>query len=312
MVFSSIQSIFRTLYLLFLSLCFLTGAFADMSLRVMTFNIWRGGGAGHQPLSQTVKVIRESKADLVGIQESYAGQVDSAAKVAKSLGWHHFRQGGRGESTSIISRFPIIGNTPLKYGVSIRIDDEITVKLFNVHFSPAPYQPYQLMGISYGNAPFIRTAKEAREWARKARGSQVDNLLSELKPVIAQGGPVFLTGDFNEPSFQDWTEKARTANMVPVSVKYPATSLVVDAGMVDSFRVVYADEVKFRGYTWTNRTSPTDPKDFHDRIDYVFAYGTKVIGSKVVGENEKNAEIVVTPWPSDHRAVVSEFTIFEK
>ena len=88
--------------------------------------------------------------------------------------------------------------------------------------------------------------------------------------------------------------------------------MVVDAGMVDSFRSVYPDEVKSRGYTWTNRTSPTDPKDFHDRIDFVFACGTKIIGSKVVGENDKNADIVVAPWPSDHRAVVSEFQISER
>ena len=309
MVFSSIQSMFRTLPFLFLSF---SASFADMTLRVMTFNIWRGGEAGHQPLSQTVKVIRESKADVVGIQESYAGQVDNAVKVAESLGWHHFRQGGRGESTSIISRFPITGHTPRKYGVTIEISKEIIVNLFNVHFKPAPYQPYQLKGIPYGNAPFIRTAKEVREWARKARGSQVDNLLSELKPAIAQGGPVFLTGDLNEPSFQDWTDRARKANLVPVSVKYPATSMVVDAGMVDSYRRIYPDEVKFRGYTWTNRTSPTDPKDFHDRIDYVFACGTTVTGSKVVGENQKNADIVVAPWPSDHRAVVSEFIVSEK
>ena len=289
-----------------------TGLSAGLSVRVMTFNIWRGGEAGHQPLSQTVNVIREFKADMVGIQESYAGQVDNAAKVAESLGWHHFRQGGRGESTSIISRFPITDHTPRKYGVTIEISKEISVNLFNVHFKPAPYQPYQLKRIPYGNAPFIRTAKEAKEWARKARGSQVDNLLSELKPAIAQGGPVFLTGDLNEPSFQDWSDLARKANLVPVSVKYPATSMVVDAGMVDSYRRIYPDEVKFRGYTWTNRTSPRDPKDFHDRIDYVFACGTTVTESKVVGENQKNADIVVAPWPSDHRAVVSEFIVSEK
>ena len=300
---------FRTLSLQFLSLCFLTAAFADITFRVMTFNLWRGGEAGRQPLSQTVKVIRESKADVVGIQESYAGQVDSAEKMAESLGWNHFRQGGKGESTSIISRFPIVGHTPRKYGATIKIDKEFNIKLFNVHFRPSPYQPYQLKRIPYGNAPFITTAKEAATWAKRARGSQVDNLLSELTPAIAEGGAIFLTGDFNEPSFQDWTVQARRANIVPVAVKYPATALVVGAGMVDSYRAIHPNEVKFRGYTWTNRTSPTDPKDFHDRIDYVFSYGTKAIESKVIGENERNADIVVTPWPSDHRAVVSTFEI---
>ena len=29
----------------------------------------------------------------------------------------------------------------------------------------------------------------------------------------------------------------------------------------------------------------------------------KVINSEVVGENERNADIMVAPWPSDHRAV---------
>ncbi len=302
----------RPLSAIFLNLSLVFGLSAGTTLRIMSFNVWRGGAAGGQPLSQTVKAIRESKADVVGMQESFAGKVDSAAKVAEALGWFHFSQGGKGESTSVLSRFPILGHTPRKYGVTIGIAKEISVKLFNVHFRPSPYQPYQLKGIPYGNAPFITTAKEAREWARKARGSQVDNLLAELKPAIAQGGAVFLTGDFNEPSFQDWTDRARKANLVPVSVKYPATSMVVGAGMVDSFRSVYPDEVKFRGYTWTNRTSPTDPKDFHDRIDFVFACGTTVVGSKVVGENDKNADIVVTPWPSDHRAVVSEFDISDR
>ena len=296
----------RIIKVVFLNLCLVSGLFGDTTLRIMSFNIWRGGAAGGQPLSQTIEVIRESKADVVGIQESYAGKDDSAAKIAKSLGWHHF---GQGAGCSVISRFSINGHTPKKYGITLAIAKGTTMKLFNVHFRPAPYQPYQLKRIPYGNAPFITTAKEAGEWARKARGSQVYSLLSELKPAIAEGGPVFLTGDFNEPSFQDWTDRARKANLIPVSVKYPATSIVVDAGMVDSFRAVYPDEVKFRGNTWTNRTSPNDPKDFHDRIDFVFAHGVKTVASEVVGENDRNADIVVDPWPSDHRAVVSTFVM---
>lgn len=31
----------------------------------------------------------------------------------------------------------------------------------------------------------------------------------------------------------------------------------------------------------------------------------------VVGENGMNADIVVTPWPSDHRAVVATFAVPE-
>ena len=56
----------------------------------MTFNIWVGGSAGKQPVEQTTKVIRESKADIVGMQETMTGGQDTSKIIADSLGWHHF------------------------------------------------------------------------------------------------------------------------------------------------------------------------------------------------------------------------------
>ena len=49
----------------------------------------------------------------------------------------------------------------------------------------------------------------------------------------------------------------------------------------------------------------------HDRIDFVYfkGKGLKVTDAKIVGESQKNADIVVTPYPSDHRAVVATFTL---
>ena len=41
-----------------------------MKVKVMSYNIHRGGTMRGQPLSQTVKVIQEAKADVVGVQET--------------------------------------------------------------------------------------------------------------------------------------------------------------------------------------------------------------------------------------------------
>ena len=41
----------------------------EPSISVMSFNIYRGGTMRGQPLTQTVKVIRGAKADLVALQE---------------------------------------------------------------------------------------------------------------------------------------------------------------------------------------------------------------------------------------------------
>lgn len=280
-------------------------------LRVMSFNLWHGGDAGKQPLSQTAEVIRAAKADIVGLQETGgyekekgSGRPDNGRKLAELLGWHYFDQG---ERTGILSRFPIVTNTPRKWGVTIRIAPDREVMMFNVHLAHAPYQPYQLAGIPYANGRFIQTAAQAVDEARLARGDQVARLLMDLKPALAGGKPVFLTGDFNEPSSLDWTARAAAAGRCPVAVEYPSTLAVMQAGMRDAYRTAHPDELAHPGHTWTPTTRPDDPKDRHDRIDFVFLAGTSVSVKHcaVVGESSRYAGLVVQPYPSDHRAVVA-------
>jgi hypothetical protein len=65
------------------------------------------------------------------------------------------------------------------------------------------------------------------------------------------------------------------------------------------------------GYTWTPIMKADDPKTHHDRIDFVYfkGKGVKVTEAKIIGENKGNADIVVAPYPSDHRAAVATFTL---
>jgi endonuclease/exonuclease/phosphatase family metal-dependent hydrolase len=281
----------------------------------MTFNIWVGGDAGKQPLSQTAEVIRAARADIVGLQETAgyakqkgASQPDNGPVLADMLRWHYLDQG---ERTGILSRFPIVTNTPQKWGATLRLPSGRSVRMFNTHLSHAPYQPYQLLKIPYANAPFIGTAAEAVDEARKARGAQVNRLLSELKPALAEGQPVFVTGDFNEPSHLDWTQRAAEAGRCPMAVEYPSTLAMTGIGLRDSFRTMFPDEVGRPGWTWTPTTRPEDPKDRHDRIDFVFVGGkdANVTRCEIVGEATPAADIVVHPYPSDHRAVVATVEI---
>jgi exodeoxyribonuclease-3 len=286
---------------------------AAESIRVMTFNLWHGGEAGKQPLSQTLEVIRTAKPDVVGLQETHGHEKDgkrpdNGRKLAEMLGWNYFDQG---ERTGILSRFPILTNTPRKLGVMVRLPSDRGAWTFNVHLMHAPYQPYQLLKIPYADAPFITTAAEAVSEARKARGDQVERLLAELKVALDGRQPVFLTGDFNEPSPQDWTERAAAAGKCPLAVEYPSILAVTRAGMRDAFRSLFPHEVSHPGWTWTPTTKPDDPKDRHDRIDFVFVGGPSVIVKRceIVGEDARFADLVVQPYPSDHRAVVATVEI---
>jgi exodeoxyribonuclease-3 len=280
------------------------------TLRVMTFNIWVGGESGKLPLEQTARVIQESRADIVGLQEICGSRrngvrPDNAAKVAEQLSWHYFSQGD--DDTAVMSRHKIVGNTPRKWGVQIELPSGRRVWLFNVHFPDAPYQPYQLLDIPYGDAPFLEAADEAVASARAARGKQVAAMLAELQAARSDDSTIFVTGDFNEPSSLDWTDAAHAAGRCPVAVAWPSTSQIHDAGFVDAYRAVHLDPVARPGNTWTPITAEDDPKDRHDRIDLVFVggRGVRIERAEIVGEDAAHADIVVAPYPSDHRAVVA-------
>jgi endonuclease/exonuclease/phosphatase family metal-dependent hydrolase len=287
------------------------------TVRIMSFNLWHGGDAGRQPLAQTIAVINAARADIVGLQETGGiapeGQPrpDRAAEIARRLGWNYVDQG---ERTGVISRFKLVGTTPKKWGVKLALPSGRQLYSFNVHFAHAPYQPYQLLDIPYENAPFLQTADEAVAAARAARGEQVTRCLAEVSAAAKDDLPMFLTGDFNEPSHRDWTAAVASARKCPVPVEWPATSAVEVAGFVDALRTVYPDPVLRPGYTWTPTTHVTDPKDRHDRIDFVFVRGARarIQSVEIVGESREFADIIVQPYPSDHRAVVAEVELLPR
>ena len=286
------------------------------TLRVMSYNILYGGEQRGQSLAQSAAVIKAAKADIVGLQETLAPAPGKdkprqchTLKLAQMLGWHHLDQ--ENDTCGIISRHKITGNTPGKWGAAIDLPDGRKLHIFNVHFPSTPYQPYQLLSIPYYDAPFITTAAQAIEAARKARGKQVDAMLAEVKEHAADSDVVLITGDFNEPSHLDWTAATTKAGKCPLPVVWPTTKAVMDVGFVDGYRAANPDPLTHPGYTWTPISKITDPKDRHDRIDFVFAKGEgiRIKSAQVIGESKTFADVVVTPWPSDHRAVVVELEL---
>lgn len=262
-------------------------------LKVLSYNILEGGN--RQPLKQTAKVIAESGADFVGIQEIMA----SGPKLAEMTGMHLFDQGN--ETTCILSRWPLDRALTLKWGARYLLPDRGPVWIFNAHLPSIPYQPYQLARIPYYEEPFIATQAQAIAEALRARAAPLSRLLMDLGPAIASGEPIILTGDFNEPSHLDWTERAAEAGRCQLPVAWPTSRAIIDAGLIDAYRTVKANELDHPGLTWSPRPAE---RDIHDRIDFIYTRGLKPTAAAIVGESDENADIVVDPYPSDHRAVL--------
>ncbi|HWA50392.1 MAG TPA: endonuclease/exonuclease/phosphatase family protein [Dongiaceae bacterium] len=298
-----------------------TPASAETTLTVMTFNVYGGGANDGKPVDETVAAIKAAGADIVGMQETRlesdpceadycppAG--DSVAKaIAEKLGFYYYDQAKENPAlwaNAILSRYPIGPATPNDTGVKIDVDGR-TVYAFNIHLDDSPYQPYQLLDIEYGAAPFIKTEAEAVKFAAETRGPALKLLFDDMK--AAEGADAaFVFGDFNEPSHWDWTPATVAAGHNPVPVAWPSSLSIEKLGFVDTYRAIHADPVAKPAYTWTPTSEPTDPEDHHDRIDFVLAKGAalKVLDAAIVGEKPETAEIVVTPWPSDHRASMAK------
>lgn len=75
--------------------------------------------------------------------------------------------------------------------------------------------------------------------------------------------------------------------------------------MLDSYRMVHGDELAKPATTWTPLENNRD--EVHDRIDILYhSRNLRPITAEVVGARPDQANIVVTPYPTDHHAVVME------
>lgn len=271
---------------------------AATTLRVLSLNTYFDCKAGVETIAD---LIASTQADLVGLQEVN----QTTRRLAEKLGMHYLQQDKR---TALLSRFPIEETSPHKYGVNVTLDNGQKVSFLNAHTTSFPNQPHQLCHLPAGGGPYIDTEKQAIWWAEKTRGREFSRIVSDADQL---GQAAIAVGDFNEPSHLDWTQQTADLKRHPIKVEWPGSKKLEQAGFLDSYRVKNPDVLAKPGYTWTPTTSPDDPNDHHDRIDFVMYRGQalRLVDSQVVGESAENADLVVSPWPTDHRAVLATFEV---
>lgn len=282
-----------------------------LRLKVMTFNIWYGGD--QVSFAKVVEAIRAADADIVGLQEPDGRTLDIAAAAGYPyadsrrhiISKFPLFDSGAGETTfEGAPPYSIAGVDPDKVHAWAMVAPGRVVAVANTHLSSDPYGPELARDGS--------KAEDVLQNEADTRVPEAEALVAGLKPVIDSGAPVILTGDFNTPSHRDWTDVAVLARGLAFPVDWPATKLLEAAGLSDTFRTVHPDLTVTPGLTWTpGRPAPAVPEgETHDRIDYVFTANAHVVDSVIVGETGNPAvSISVSPWPSDHRAVLSTIEV---
>jgi endonuclease/exonuclease/phosphatase family metal-dependent hydrolase len=281
-------------------------------LRVMTFNIEYGGvGVDFASVSRAIKAAH---ADVVAINEGYG----NIPRLSADLDWRYFDI-----RSQIVSRFPLLtppGSDALRLrrgarttdgrAVLVEVAPRRVVAIVNVHLPSSPYSPFKVQNGA--------SAHEILGIEKRVRVPALRLPLRTAEGLIADHVPVFLLGDFNSPSDLDWTKA--TVGLRPqirYPLRWPASVAVEASGMVDSYRAVHPNPVTDQGLTWpasrpfVKGYNPGPNGAAADRIDLLFSGGpARAIHSSIVGEaGNKYSDIVVSPWPTDHRAVVSQFKV---
>lgn len=272
---------------------------APIELKVGTFNIEYGGTI--IDFHAVVEAVHATDADVLGVEEAW-GHVP---RLARAAGYPYFNV-----RTGIISRHPI-WDPPGARGRYVLVEPVPgrVVAVQNVHLPSAPYGPNRAMRGA--------TREELMQLERDVRLPAIRPFLAAASDLMADGIPVFLVGDFNAPSHRDWTDATvgdRPQVVFPVA--WPVSRAVERAGFRDSYRVVHPNAHGQPGLTWW-AGRPRVEGEWNpganaprDRIDLVYASEGRVLDSAIVGERGfPGIDVAVEPWGSDHRAVISTFSV---
>lgn len=265
----------------------------------MAFNIEWGGT--NVSFDKVVEAIRKADPDIVAVQEAEG----NLARLAAELGWHYDLR------NHVIARHRLI-DPPGAEGryVFAEVHPGYVVAVANVHLPSDPY-----------GEDWVRDGRSATAVVRleqRVRLPAIKPFLNVLPQLATDGIPVFLAGDFNSPSDEDWRPAAISRwPYRRISVEWPVAQAVRAAGFRDSFRHKHPDPVRYPGFTWwADRPvipdyNPGLADSWQSRIDFIWYAGpARVMQSTLVGDaGAPGVTIAVKPWPSDHRAVLSDFAI---
>ena len=244
-----------------------------MTLRILSYNIRRGGAGRELPLAA---VIRSVNPDIVVFEE--ATKPDVVERLAAETGMNQW-SARAGKSLAFMSRDPVTTFAARQPAISRHAFLEIVPsttswRVFGVHLSA------------------VHAA-----WTERRR---LFELRALLRSVAASGkGPHVLIGDFNTVAPGDIFDPRKLPHRLRALVwlsgghiRWRTIATVLAEGYVDSFRQLHPDEV---GYTL-----PTP--DPHVRLDYAFVPGA-------FAQQVRSCEIVRTPdvaQASDHFPLLLE------
>ena len=307
-------------------------AAAAPTLRVLSWNVLHGANDVTDGPEKALAVIKESRADVVLMQESYDINGDRpklGAWLAEQLGWNQWQ--GDSPHLCILTPYDIAETFSQEpwHGVGARLVDESgrSFIAWSIWLDYRAFITYALReDPDMSDADLI-----ALESVGSSRLPEATRIVARLKALgqLESPIPVLVGGDWNTPSHLDWTLDTSRVYKRRRDLPLPVSLAMKDAGFIDTYRVVEPNPVQSPGITWSPmfRMSGGTEQGF-ERIDRVYLKDPVVDGSGGVDRDQpvksstlqpRGAKVYPLVWesdeipvlertfPSDHGAVLIEF-----
>ena len=223
-------------------------------LRVLVWNVLRGGNKVEQGPEKALAVIRSVEPDIVLLQESYDIDGDRPRLgewLAGELGWNQYQ----GQSAHLCIMTPLELETTFFHhewhGVGARVKDEQdrAFLAWSIWIDYRAFIGYELRD----NPEMDDETLLAAETERSGRVKQATALIEHLKKAgqLESDLPLLVGGDWNCPSHLDWTTDTARVYRNRRDMDLPVSLAMREAGFTDTFRALHPNPVQHPGITWS-------------------------------------------------------------
>ncbi|ETN82293.1 endonuclease/exonuclease/phosphatase family protein [Necator americanus] len=255
----------------------------DVTVRVMSFNVWSSGKNVNDGLQKIALHIGIINPDIVAMQI-----VGLCVATSRAIAVPVETKGGR----------PLL--------------------VWSAHFNYKMFGPLAAQIKTVNSLDQLMKAELQSGRVKNAREILDHPLVNEWQ---RQKLPVIVAGDLNTPSHLDWIESTRKQHGGWI-VKWPVTKQFEEAGFHDAYRTLHPDANAHPGHTWSpiQRFSKDWEYRFipepQDRLDYVFLSGpirpinaTLYCGTKPLTDISMDGKYKRNDYPSDHYALIVELVM---
>lgn len=321
-------------------------------LKVLQINLWHATSVFPEAFDGLISIIEQTDPDIVLLSEVRNSQnIDLIAKITNALqekGKKYYGESAT-QSAGMISKHEIVAQELCCHSniqgpmtkTSIAIGGH-TLVVYSTHLDFTHYACYLPRGYSGANwkkldAPVLDADSIMEANRLSDREETIAKFIEDAKMEIGKGNLVLIGGDFNEPSHLDW--QADTKNMRDhngVIANWDCSVMLTEMGMLDSFRELFPDAVKYPGFTFPSANNAVaieklawaPDADERDRIDFIYYYpnsawslsNVSIVGpeetickGKIKEKDSEDSFIVpVDVWPTDHKGNLATFSIKKK